>query len=108
MSKYGMVQKITGELWAKHHRYNKISTGVRDVQLNLKMHVPSQLLIAGNKTIVAYDGQVQKCFSCHNPGHVSQMCPHKRSSLPTNEGVPKQVQEGTGASIVKSGQQRDT
>jgi hypothetical protein len=56
ISKYGEVKIIRDEMWASRYRY-KVSNGVKVVDMRLKQHLPSHLLIAGNDALLSYDGQ---------------------------------------------------
>ena len=58
LSKYGEVNVIGDEMWAPRCRY-KVSNCVEAVDMRLKQHLPSHLLIAGNDALLPYDGQPQ-------------------------------------------------
>ena len=47
---------IRDEMWASRYRY-KVSNGVKVVDMRLKQHLPSHLLIAGNDALLSYDGE---------------------------------------------------
>jgi hypothetical protein len=72
--KYGEVLEIKEEYWTSAYRY-KIANGIRLVQINLKRHIPSRLVIAGHTVDVTYTGQPQTCFSCHQTGHIFNNAP---------------------------------
>jgi UDP-galactopyranose mutase len=65
--KYGDVQTITENKWAKHYRY-KVSNGVLLVHINLKKHIPSQKYIAGTKILITYEGQLSTYYNCNEDG----------------------------------------
>jgi len=58
---------------------------VKIVEMKLKQHIPSHLAIAGNNTIITYDGQPTTCFRCKEIGHLQSECPRKyRQVQPLN------------------------
>jgi hypothetical protein len=87
MINYGEVLEIKEEYWTSAYRY-KIANGVRLVQIKLKHHIPSRLVISGHTVDVSYTGQPQTCFSCHQTGHIFQQCPHRRSGSPKEGDTP--------------------
>jgi hypothetical protein len=56
MSKYGDVKDITEEQWSQKYRYS-VSNGIRIVELQLKQHIPSHMLTAGQRVLITYEGQ---------------------------------------------------
>jgi hypothetical protein len=102
LSRYGDITSITEKVWTSKYRY-KVSTGAPYVNINLKAHIPSQVTIAGYKTLAQYDGQNITSFICQECGHTTTNCPHKRTANPriTNNSSPGQ--EGTWANIVRHG-----
>ena len=56
LSKYGEVKNIRDEMWTQAYRYI-VYNGVRIVEIKIKQHLPSHLLIAGHDTLISYDGQ---------------------------------------------------
>ena len=68
LAKYGEVKDIEEELWTKAYRY-KVSNGIRIVEMNLKLHLPSHMVMAGNRVLVSYDGQPSTCYACNESGH---------------------------------------
>ena len=85
--KYGEVLEIKEEYWTSAYRY-KIANGIRLVQIKLKHHIPSRLVISGHTVDVSYTGQPQTCFSCHQTGHIFQQCPHRRRGSPKEGDTP--------------------
>jgi len=55
LTKYGEVKDISGELWSRAYWY-PASKGIRMVELSLKQHIPSRLLIEGNRALISYEG----------------------------------------------------
>jgi hypothetical protein len=51
LAKYGEVKGIVEELWARHYRF-AIPNGIRIVELNLKKHAPSHMMIAGQRVLI--------------------------------------------------------
>ena len=68
LAKYGEVKDIKEELWAKACRY-KVSNGIRIVEMNLKLHLPSHMINAGHRVLVSYYGQPSTCYACNGLGH---------------------------------------
>ena len=83
--KFGEVKTIRDEMWTQAYRY-KVYNGVRIVEIRLKQHLPSHLLIAGHDALVSYDGQPPTCFRCNGTGHQIQDCPRRRAAVqPTQD-----------------------
>jgi hypothetical protein len=101
LTKYGDIREIQREVWKKQYRY-KVSNGIRLVNMLLKRHIPSQVLIAGTKTLITYTGQVTTCFTCNEQGHHAQMCPHRRTSLPLKLRETTEGQTNTWASRLQN------
>ena len=81
LAKYGDVKDIKEELWTKTYRY-KVSNGIRIVEMNLKLHVPSHMIMAGHRVLVSYDGQPSICYACNEAGHQYQECPNWKRIVP--------------------------
>jgi hypothetical protein len=79
MSKYGDVKDITEEQWYKKYRYS-VSNGIRIVELQLKQHIPSHMLIAGQRVIITYEGKPITCYGCNETGHQYGEFPHRRTA----------------------------
>ena len=77
LSKYGEVRNIRDEMWTQAYRY-KVYNGVRIVEIKIKQHLPSHLLIAGHDSLISYDGQPPTCYRCNAIGHLQQDCPRRR------------------------------
>jgi len=82
LSHYGDVQSIQDETWAKHYRYI-VSNGVRIVMMTLKKHIPSHIVIDGNRALTSYDGQPQTCYGCGDTEHMYHVCPKRRAAKTT-------------------------
>ena len=52
LAKYCEVKDIKEELWTKAYRY-KVSNGIRIVEMNLKLHLPSHMIIVGHRVLVS-------------------------------------------------------
>ena len=76
ISKYGTVKGISEESWSKAYRY-PVSNGIRIVELNLNLHKPSHMVIAGIRVLISYEGQPLTCYSCNGAGHQYNECPPK-------------------------------
>ena len=67
LAKYGEVKDIKEELWTKAYRY-KVSNGIRIAEMNLKLHLPSHMIMADHRVLVSYDGQPSTCYACNELG----------------------------------------
>jgi hypothetical protein len=101
LSRYGEVTSITEEFWTSKYRY-KVPTGARYV-ISLKAHIPSQIRVAGYKTLTQYDGQKITCYVCQECGHTTPNCSYKWEEHPRLTETPRRGQEGTWANIVRHG-----
>lgn len=87
-SPYGNVLGHTAEKWKTFETY-PVLNGVRQIQIELKKHVPSYLNIGGCRAIIMYDGQPRTCAGCGQEGHVRQHCPLRRPvQTPVNDDAP--------------------
>jgi hypothetical protein len=86
LAKHGEVNDIKEELWTKAYRY-KVSNGIRIVEMNLKLHLPSHMIMAGHRILVSYDGQPSTCYACNESGHQYQDCPNRKRIVPP-ENIP--------------------
>ena len=74
--KYGEVKEITHEIWSTAYRY-PVANGVRVAQIMLKTHIPSNLMIAGQRVLI-YEGQPLTCYGCGQTNHLYSACPNRR------------------------------
>jgi hypothetical protein len=81
LSAYGEVKGITEERWVRPYLF-AVPNGIRIVELRLLKHVPSHVLILGQRVVVTYDGQPFTCFGCNEEGHQFRVCPHRRPRPP--------------------------
>jgi hypothetical protein len=81
MSKYGDVKNISEELWSQVHRY-PVSNGIHIVELHLKQHIPSRMLIVGHRVLISHEGQPTTCYGCNETGHQYNECPHRQNVPP--------------------------
>jgi hypothetical protein len=97
---YGEVKTVQEEHWTKSYRYAVVN-GVRIVRIALRCHIPSHLLIADHRALIAYEGQPTTCYHCGKPGHLFQGCPKRRTG-----GRPVgQVERRAWADVVATGEQ---
>jgi hypothetical protein len=68
MSKYGEVKHISEEQWSRFYRYPE-SNGIRIAGLQLKQHIPSHMMIVGQRVLITYEGQPNTCSGCNEAGH---------------------------------------
>jgi hypothetical protein len=74
LGKYGEVKAIREEQWNRPYRY-AVPNGIRVAELLLKTHIPSQMVIAGTRVLISYEGQPLTCYTCNGIGHQSLDCP---------------------------------
>jgi hypothetical protein len=101
LTKYGKIRDIHRETWKKQYRY-KVSNWIRLVNITLKRHVPSQVLMAGTRTLITYSGQVNTCFTCNEQGHYAKMCPHRRTAFPIVSRAATERQVNTWVSVLQN------
>jgi len=77
LNRYGEVKEVKEENWSRAYRY-PVANGIRIATIRLSQHIPSQILIAGYRTLIPYEGQPSTCYGCNETGHVYQECPPRR------------------------------
>ena len=77
MARYGDVEDVQAETLSRIYRH-KVANGVRIAVMTLAKHVPSNIVIAGQRMLVSYKGQPVTCYRCHETGHFHQTCPMRR------------------------------
>ena len=92
---YGKVIDISMERWSKAYRY-QVENGIRNVQIVMSNHVPSNLKVAGNRTIVTYEGQPLTCYGCGKEGHIYSSCPTRKRPIESR----KQLRMETYATVL--------
>jgi hypothetical protein len=102
LPKYREVKDIKEDLWTKAYRY-KISNGIRIVEMNLKLHLPSHMIIAGHRVLVLYEGQPSTCYACNKSGHQYQDCPNRKRIVP-----PKTLSTSAWADVVMQNKENTT
>ena len=65
------------EVWSKACRY-KVFSGDRIAVSTLTKHIASNMMTAGHRGLVSYEGQPTICYGCGETGHFSQVCPKRR------------------------------
>lgn len=83
LSKYGDVKNIRYERWSSQHLLQCYS-GIRSVQMHVKLNIPSHVAVCGYKAQVNYSGQTATCHICNESGHLRQDCPRRTFVLKTN------------------------
>ena len=77
MEQYGNVGDIRDEMWSKVYHY-KVCSGVLLVQIDMKKHIPSHMMIGGHRALITYEGQPMTCYACNETGHMIQQCPGRQ------------------------------
>jgi hypothetical protein len=78
LAPYGQVLEVKWETWCPTYYYEGPS-GLRFVTMTLKKHVPSQLMVHGDRVLISYEGQPQTCYGCGESFHLLPTCPSRRS-----------------------------
>jgi len=114
-ARYGEVNDLQAESSSRILLY-KLANGFRIVVMTLTKHIPSNITIAGHRTLVSYEGQLMTCYRCHETGHFHQACLMRRrvgkighSATDTSlADIATQGAEGTrrGREAVEEGEQR--
>ena len=52
--------------------------------MNLKLHIPSHMIMVGHRVLVSYDGQPSTSYACNESGHQYQDCPKRKRTLTSN------------------------
>jgi hypothetical protein len=71
------VKSVTEETWSKTYRY-RVSNGIRVIEIELKKHIPSRMMLVGNRMLLSYEGQPLTCYGYNQPGHQYKVCPNRR------------------------------
>lgn len=71
---YGTVLQVVKEKWSSAYVY-PVENGIRSVKMIVHKHIPSFLVMAGNRAFITYTGQPQTCSFCHVTGHIRKDCP---------------------------------
>ena len=94
LSSCGDVKEISEEVWTKAYRY-QVLNGIRIAITNPKKHIPSHLIIAGNRVLIPYDGQPPTCYGCNGTEHQYHDCPRRKQA-----NGQQQTHKNTWADIV--------
>jgi hypothetical protein len=65
------------EKWSTAFRYHVVN-GIGIVAMTQRTHVPSNILVAGHRTLVSYEGQNATYLGCNETEHIYQECPRRR------------------------------
>jgi hypothetical protein len=67
--------------------------------MKLDKHLPSHMVIAGNRVIVSYEGQPVSCYVCGGTGHMRQTCLYRSSE----EQASPPASDNSWAKVVATG-----
>ena len=57
-----------------------MSNAIRIVELHLKQHIRSHILIMEQRVLITYEGQPITCYGYNETGHQYGDCPHRRTT----------------------------
>ena len=108
LTPFGKVLNIHEEKWARTYQY-PVPNGERQVSLHLTRHLPSHIIIAGNRVLISYEGQSATCYGCRAIGHLHQVCPMRRVKERETQGPAKSIYASvvTNTVITHSGEMED-
>ena len=87
LATYGDIVSIQDEIWSKAYRYT-VKTGVKIAMIKLKEHLPSQMVIGGQRALISYEGQSVTCYTCGEQGHIKQQCTKNRKDNNNMDRAP--------------------
>jgi hypothetical protein len=64
---YGEIRDIQAETWSNAYRY-PVANGIGVVSMTLVQLIPSHMVVAGDRTLISYDGQPTTCYGCNESG----------------------------------------
>jgi len=64
-------------MWERAYRY-PVANGVQQVNMMLTKHVPSHIVIAGQRVLISFDGQPTTCYGFGDTGHLYPTCPRRQ------------------------------
>ena len=76
LTMYGEVQEVTHETWTNRYRY-PVANGIRIINMKLTKHIPSNMMMAGHRVLITYEGQPITCFGCGAEDHFYIDCPNR-------------------------------
>lgn len=81
LSDYGDVLSVREVMWDAKYMFGNIGTGVRVARMVVKRNIPSDVIIDGEPTAVAYTGQQQTCRHCNEFIHIGITCIQNKKLL---------------------------
>lgn len=80
LTQYGELKEIMHETWAATYRY-PVANGIRILSMQIRKHIPSNLMIAGHRVLVTYEGQPTTCYGCGATDHLYIGCPNRNKPV---------------------------
>jgi len=71
LASYGETVSIQDYILPKAYRY-KVANEVKVIVMKLAKHIPSQMNIAGHRSLPSYEDQPVTCQGCGDSGHINQ------------------------------------
>jgi len=97
LAPYGEIVALHDEVWSKMNG-SPVANGIRVATMKLDKHLPSHMVIAGDRAIVSCEGQSVSCYACGGNGETDS---------PGAEGAQTQSQSGNELAPFNPFQPRD-
>lgn len=84
LAKYGKVTAIEHDVWNDPF-FGNLPNGDRTVTMELKLPIPSRIMVERNSVLVSYRDQERTCLYCNDVGHLVANCPNRKKPKPVEQ-----------------------